>query len=81
MAKDLKPLLEGMSGGATMANVNKSKFSSIKVVVPSELMISQFNSFVATQIDQIEQLARMNLQLTQARDLLLPRLMNGEVTI
>jgi type I restriction enzyme S subunit len=51
MAKDLKPLLEGMGGGATMANVNKSKFSSIKVVVPSALMIDQFNSFVATQID------------------------------
>ena len=81
MAKDLKPLLEGMSGGATMANVNKSKFSSIKVVIPSSLMLDQFNSFVAIQVDQIEQLALMNLQLTQARDLLLPRLMNGDVTV
>ena len=81
MAKDLKPLLEGMGGGATMANVNKSKFSSIKVVIPSSLMLDQFNSFVANQIDQIEQLALINLQLTQARDLLLPRLMNGEVAV
>jgi len=81
MAKDLKPLLEGMGGGATMANVNKSKFSSIKVVIPSSLMLDQFNSFVANQIDQIEQLALINLHLTQARDLLLPRLMNGEVAV
>ena len=81
MAKDLKPLLEGMGGGATMANVNKSKFSSIKVVIPSSLMLDQFNSFVANQIDQIEQLALINLHLTQARDLLLPRLMNGGVAV
>lgn len=81
MAKDLKPLLEGMGGGATMANVNKSKFSSIKVVIPSGLILDQFNSFVSTQIDQIERMARMNLQLVNARELLLPRLMNGEVAV
>jgi type I restriction enzyme S subunit len=81
MAKDLKPLLEGMGGGATMANVNKSKFSNIKSVIPSSLMLEQFNSFVHPQIDQIEQLALMNLKLTQARDLLLPRLMNGEIAV
>lgn len=81
MAKDLKPLLEAMGGGATMANVNKSKFSSIKVVIPSVLMLDQFNSFLATQTDQIERLALINLQLSQARDLLLPRLMNGELSV
>ena len=81
MAKDLKPLLESIGGGVTMANVNKSKFSSIKVVIPSSLMLDQFNLFAANQIDQIEQLASMNLKLASARDLLLPRLMNGEVAV
>ncbi|OEU81257.1 MAG: hypothetical protein BA872_02840 [Desulfobacterales bacterium C00003060] len=81
MAKDLKPVLEGMGGGSTMANVNKSKFSNIKVVIPSSLMLDQFNSFVAIQIDQIEQLVLMNLQLIQARDLLLTRMMNGKVAV
>ena len=79
MASDLKPTLEGMSGGATMANVNKAKFSSIKVIIPSPPILSEFNSFVAAHIDQIEQLALMNIRLTQARDLLLPRLMNGKM--
>ncbi len=81
MAKDLKPLLEGIGGGATMANVNKSKFSNIKVVIPSTLMIKQFALVVAPQIDQIEKLTLMNSRLTKARDLLLPRLMNGEVAV
>ena len=79
MVKDLKGLLEGMSGGATMPNVNKSKFSNIKVTIPSPLMLEQFASVVAPQIDQIEKLALMNSRLAKARDLLLPRLMNGEL--
>ena len=81
MAQDLKPLLEGMGGGATMANVNKSKFSSIKVTVPSSIILNQFNSYVVKCIDQIETLAKMNLDLAKARDLLLPRLMNGEIVV
>ena len=81
MAKTLKPLLEGMGGGATMTNVNKSKFSAIPVVVPSQLILEQYNAVVAPNIDQIERLAAMNGLLTSARDLLLPRLMSREVAV
>jgi type I restriction enzyme, S subunit len=81
MAKGLKPLLGRMGEGTTMVNINKSKFSSIKVVIPSSLKLNQFNSFAATSINQSEQLMRMSLQLTQARDFLLSRLMNGEVVV
>ncbi len=59
MAKTLKPLLEGMGGGATMANVNKSKFSSIPVVIPSQTLLQQFNSIAKSNIDQIERLELM----------------------
>ena len=81
MAKTLKTLLEGMGGGATMTNVSKSKFSAIKVVVPSQLILEQFDSVVSLNIDQIEQLSAMNKLLTNARNLLLPRLMSGKVTV
>ena len=81
MAKTLKPLLEGMGGGATMNNVNKSKFSAIPVVIPSQLILEQFNSVVSPNIDQVEGLVAMNKLLTSARDLLLPRLMSGEVAV
>ncbi len=81
MAQNLKPLLEGMGGGATMSNVSKSKFSNIEVTVPSSSILDQFNSHVIRCIDQIETLTKMNLQLAKARDLLLPRLMNGEIAV
>jgi len=81
MAKELKPLLEGMGGGATMANVNKSKFSGIKVVIPSKQLLNLFSVFTKPVFDQIENLTISNARLTKARDLLLPKLMNGEVAV
>ena len=81
MAKDLKPLLEGMSGGATMANVNKSKFSGIKIVIPSPQLLEYFSDFSKPCFDQIENLTICNMRLAKTRDLLLPKLMNGEVCV
>ena len=81
MAETLRPLLEGVGGGATMPNINKSKFSAIPVVIPSQQILDQFSSAVAPNIDQIEQLTVINDQLARARNLLLPRLMNGKITI
>ena len=81
MAKDLKPLLEGMSGGATMANVNKSKFSGIQIVIPSRQLFELFSDVAKPVFDQIENLTISNTRLTKARDLLLPKLMNGEVEV
>lgn len=81
MAGTLKPVLEGMSGGVTMANVNKSKFASVPAVIPSEQVLDVFTSTVKPLFDQIEHLCRANTRLTKARDLLLPRLMNGEIPV
>jgi type I restriction enzyme S subunit len=81
MAKELKPLLEGMGGGATMANVNKSKFSGIKIVIPSKQLLNLFSDFAKPVFDQIENLTIGNARLAKARDLLLPKLMNGEVAV
>lgn len=81
MAETLRPLLEGVGGGATMPNINKSKFFAIPVVIPSQQILDQFSSAVAPNIDQIEQLTVMNDRLMKARDLLLPRLMNGKIAI
>jgi len=74
-------LLEGMGGGATMANVNKSKFAGIKVVIPSKQLLNLFSDFAKPVFDQIENLTISNARLGKARDLLLPKLMNGEIRI
>ena len=78
---DIKPRLEAMGGGATMPNVNKTKFTSIPVLIPSENLLKEFEVVVKTLFQQIELLEQQKSSLTNARDLLLPRLINGEITV
>jgi type I restriction enzyme S subunit len=79
--KGLKSKLEAMGGGATMGNVNKKKFETINMVRPSEIMLEQFHGFCEPLFEQIRILLRENENLQTARDLLLPRLMSGEIAV
>lgn len=78
---DLKPRLEAMGGGATMPNVNKSKFESVPTILPSKQLLINFNDFCKPIFFQIKTLSLQNKKLKEARDILLPRLMNGEIAV
>ncbi len=78
---DLKSRLEAMGGGATMVNVNKGKFESLPVVIPSDLILQEFHEVCNPMFLQIKNLLIQNKKLKTARDLLLPRLMNGEIEV
>jgi len=79
--KDLRPLLEAIGGGATMGNVNKSKFENIDVLKPKTMLLKNFNDFCTPLFRQILRLSFTNHKLQQARDILLPKLMSGEVRV
>ena len=67
--------------GAIFAATNKKELESQTVVEPSKRVLAMFEKR-AREIDrQITNLTAQNEKLAQARDLLLPRLMNGEITI
>jgi len=81
-AKHLKPLLEALgSNGATMTNVNKSKFEGIDVVIPNEDLLQDFNELTKNSFESILTLQKKNKLLKEARDILLPRLMSGMIDI
>ncbi len=77
----LKPMLEAIGGGSTMANINKSKFENIKIVIPTKDILEKFDVTLDPFFNQIALLLDQNQKLAQARDLLLPRLMSGEIDI
>ena len=79
--KDLKEQMEAIGGGATMGNVNKTKFESLKILKPPTSLIREFNDICDPMFQQILILSRQNLKLRAARDLLLPRLMSGEIEL
>ena len=66
------------SNGATMTNVNKSKFEGIDIVVPSSCIIRDFSQRTTPYFENIKSLQSQLHLLTEARDRFLPKLMSGE---
>lgn len=80
--KRIKALLDGVgSNGATMTNVNKTKFSNIKVLYPTEDLVLKYNEFCKPIFDKILALYKAMLISEQSRDRLLPKLMSGEIKV
>ncbi len=79
--KDLKESMEAIGGGATMGNVNKKKFEKLKVLKPLMPLLRDFHEFCNPLFQQIQVLSFQNQWLRAARDLLLPRLMSGEIVV
>lgn len=61
--------------------LNRDLAHSRPLMIPSPRILSEFLLTAAPIRQQIEKLEELNQKLSQARDLLLPRLMNGEITI
>ena len=69
------------SNGATMTNVNKSKFENIEVVTPLDSVLSAYNHIASKTFVKIRILSSQIRLLTEARDRLLPKLMSGEIEV
>ena len=65
--------------GAVFDAIIRDTFKQIPFLVPDEAVIQVFSKHVTPMIRQIDALSHETRKLAQARDLLLPRLMNGEV--
>lgn len=80
--KRIKTLLYGVgSNGATMTNVNKTKFSNINVLYPTEDLAKRYDAFCKPIFDKILSLSKGIIESTEARDRLLPKLMSGEIEV
>lgn len=69
------------SNGATMTNVNKSKFENIEVVVPIDSLLDSFNIIANNTFVKIKNLSLQIRHLIEARGRLLPKLMSGEIAV
>lgn len=67
--------------GTTMTNLSKGKFEKLKVLKPKYSIIQTFENKVSPLFEQIKNLNKQITNLTQQRDLLLPRLMSGKLEV
>ncbi len=80
--KCMKNLLEGVgSNGATMTNVNRTKFGNIEVLCPTKEICKLYYDFCKPIFIKIFDLSISNNKLSQARDRLLPKLISGELEV
>lgn len=67
--------------GTVFGSINKKQFSALSVIKPSEGAVKAFDAFCEPFDERIKQNVIENSKLAQIRDLLLPRLMSGEISI
>ena len=70
--------LEQYNGGAAVPTLNRNDVHRVEVLSPPTLLLRVFEEQSSEIVKQIDTLTSMNLKLAEARDLLLPKLMNGE---
>ena len=76
-----KAKLVGLSMGAAQKNVNQQIIRSFPMVMPVPRLAEAFYGTLAPAFDQWLNLEHQNQKLRAARDLLLPRLMSGEISV
>ena len=72
---------ERRAGGATRPRVARRELAGIPVLLPSVALQKEFREIVKPINEQRANLYRQNQKLRAARDLLLPRLMSGEIAV
>jgi len=67
--------------GATRPRITRKNMGALPILVPPKLLQRRFGEVAKSINEQRFLLIKQNEKLAQARDLLLPRLMNGEVSV
>jgi type I restriction enzyme S subunit len=67
--------------GAGYPAVRPDDFARATVVVPPRALLTLFHEATEPNLRMVARLNLQNMKLAQARDLLLPRLMNGEIAV
>lgn len=73
--------VSAMAIGAAQSNYGPLHLNKLSFVLPSFDIIEQYDKFAENCIQEIKALLEINLKLAQARDLLLPRLMDGRIEV
>lgn len=73
--------IKSRASGSTFPEISKSAFREIKFVRPPELLSDTFEKWAAPLFDRISINLHNSQTLSQTRDLLLPKLMSGEICI
>jgi len=79
---NLEPVFSEMGKGATnQLELSRSDIGAVEIWQPPQHLHVEFHRLVGPMLEQAEQLSDVNLSLAKARDLLLPKLMSGQLDV
>jgi len=76
-----REFLIGIAQGAAQTNISQQTLRKIPMTMPPESVMGNFLGICSPIYEQFRNLNQTNNSLAKARDLLLPRLMNGDIAI
>ncbi len=73
--------ISGYITGAAQPKITQANLNRIPILFPSDGVLHEFDQIIEPLMNLIETLGRKNANLRRTRDLLLPRLVSGEVDV
>lgn len=67
--------------GTTVAHLGDTHLRNLNFAIPNDKMLAEFNALAENFLEEILSLTRKNVFLKQTRDILLPRLISGEIDV
>ena len=74
-------LIQGIKSGSAQPKFNKTDFKSLPIVLPPDKILQEFHEVVSPIFKLVEKNQLENRKIAMLRDVLLPKLMNGEIDI
>lgn len=78
---DFKNRIINIANGSAQQNLSPIQTSKLPIVIPSSCILKQYASTTNEMLEEMMSLNKQNAYLCQARDLLLPKLVNGKLDL
>jgi type I restriction enzyme S subunit len=78
---DTVQMIRSKNANAAQPGINQQTVGSLELILPDETTAAHFDRLVESQIAQIINLAKKIQNLRRTRDLLLPRLLSGQIEL
>jgi type I restriction enzyme, S subunit len=79
--KNFQSQINNTAQGAAQPNISSSQIEGIELLIPNKELIIFYENAIDSVVKEIELLIDKNQNLKKTRDLLLPRLISGEISV
>jgi len=74
-------LIKQLASGSTFPELSKSTFRNFSFLIPDSVLLTKYNHVIKPLFQKIENNIRQIQSLTKTRDVLLPKLMSGQIKV